>query len=104
MPNGEFFIDGYPVKRYSHRPKTGYRHLKLVLLEKYGCCYHCGKEVKDYPHLDGVSPPPDMATIDHLKPRQYRQKHEITEKVLSCYECNKRRNDLTQRGADHATP
>lgn len=91
-------IDGYPVKNYSINGSyvNNYRPLKLLLLELYKVCYHCGVAVKDYPHRDGTNQRGDSATIDHLKPRQFRAKGEIVEKVLSCYDCNWERNEQIQ--------
>lgn len=88
-----FIVDGYPVKLYGYNDRklpngSGYRDLKVYLVEKYGVCFHCGVKVVIWPHQDGGTPPPNNATIDHLKPKPYRKKHEVAEKVLSCLRCN----------------
>lgn len=92
-------LDGYPFKIYkvNGSKKVSYRPVKLFLIEKYGVCFHCGKQVKDYGEVYRTYTPPDMATIDHLIPRQFRKRYQRVEKVLACHECNKRRNTITQR-------
>lgn len=104
----EVKIDGYPFKNYWLKGgkilKNGairepnYRPIKLFLIKQYGVCYHCGKPVKDYPQQDGINIPHDAATIDHLAPRQQRRRYEKVEKVLACFGCNQKRNDLMQKG------
>jgi hypothetical protein len=96
-------IDGYPVQQWwlngSRRKKSGYRHLKLYLLDLLGVCYHCGTTVRDYIRKDHESLPDDAATIDHLMPRQIRKRYQVTPKVLSCHKCNQDLNEvLTKEG------
>lgn len=99
-------LDGYPFKNYwlrsGKRLKNGvirepsYRILRLYLIEKYGVCYWCGREVRDYPHIDGETRNwADLATIDHIEPRPFRDKYMKVEKVLACHKCNARRNRET---------
>jgi hypothetical protein len=94
-------ITEYPVKRYRQFKNNGsgsrYLLLRVALVEKYGVCYWCNVPVKEY-HQDGQSLPDDAATIDHLKPRQFRKRFEITEKVLACNKCNREHNEAVQRG------
>ncbi len=91
-------IDGYPFKKYwiGGRPEN-YHLLKLFLIEKYKVCYFCFQPVRDWPHIDGGVQPDDSATIEHIVPRPYRKRGEITEKVLACCRCNQDRNDLEQK-------
>lgn len=117
MGEKKIVLDGYPFVRYhlsdgefGYR-ESSYRLVKLYLIEKYGVCYHCGRKVKDYPHVDGISMNySDMATIDHLVPRPHttrkkgRKKYQSVEKVLSCFLCNNRmankpnHNQLNKKG------
>lgn len=92
-------LDGYPFRMYwvNGKKKANYRPVKLYLIEKYGVCYHCEKPVKDYGEILKGSPPHDMATIDHLLPRQFRKRHQRVEKVLSCYRCNHDLNVKVQK-------
>lgn len=90
-------LDGYPFQTYkvNGKKKASYRPVKLFLIEKYRVCFHCGKNVHDI-IMDGHGLPHNAATIDHLIPRQFRKRHARVQKVLSCHECNKRRNEEVQ--------
>lgn len=99
-------VDGYPFTDYwfadGRRLKSGradiptYRQVKLLLIEKYSTCYWCDNQVVDYLIKDGQSFPDDLATIDHVKPRQIRRKYQKVQKVLACYKCNQKRNTIIQ--------
>lgn len=71
------------------------RTLKLKLLEEYGKCFWCDKEVKDYGQQpDGWRTPNDTATLDHMVSRLFRKKGESVLKVLACSWCNTRRSQI----------
>jgi hypothetical protein len=100
----EVVIDGYPFRKYKYADgkygfrEPSYRDLKRHLIAEFGTCYHCGKMVHEYPHVEGEPPRHDLATIDHLTPRPHhnnpagRKRYAKVEKVLACLECNHRRN------------
>lgn len=97
---GEIVIDDYPLRRWLVVGSTELPHysvLKEYLVNKYKVCYFCSRPVKIYPHSDGESAANDSATIDHLKPRQYRKRYELSLKVLSCWSCNQVRNMKEQK-------
>ena len=58
-------------------------------------CIWCGIGVKQYYIKKELSKgqryPYDMATIDHLIPRPFRKRGEISPKVLACNRCNEER-------------
>jgi hypothetical protein len=87
--------DGYPVLHVESSDEDVHgnnnRQLKLALLKDICVCYWCGVECRNHEHKDGVSPPDDAATIDHLVSRFHRKRGEIVPKVLACYKCNNRR-------------
>lgn len=98
---GKIRIDSYPFRRWFEEGTTelpNYSVLKTYLIEQYRVCYFCGREVRMYPHVDGLSKNNDQATIDHLYPRtQGRKRFELSLKVLSCNLCNHTRNEIEQR-------
>lgn len=76
---------------------SGYRQMKLYLLDKFKICFWCKVKVKDYGNREeeqkiGIPDPDDMATIDHTKSRFLRIKGEVVEKVLACNKCNQERS------------
>ena len=87
-------IDGYPFKKYWYKGKRlrKYRELRLYLIDRFKNCYFCGVECKDYILEEGEPQPDDMGTIEHLRSRQYRKRHEVSPKVLACHKCNHDRN------------
>lgn len=99
------WIDDYPFRLYkvNGKKRASYRPVKLFLIEKFGVCFHCGKPVQDF-IMDGKKLPHNAATIDHLMPRQFRKRYARTQKVLSCFECNHRRNVETQATKVSLTP
>lgn len=57
-------------------------------MEQNPFCYFCKKEVRVYPHKEGIAPKDNTATIEHLKTKHEREKGEYTQKVLACLKCN----------------
>ena len=101
----EIIIDGYPFRNYhfkGSRRQPSYRQLRLYLIDKFLICYHCGVEVIDYIPAEREALPDNSATIDHLKPRQIRKRHQVVQKVLACNRCNKELNQQMQKGHIHA--
>lgn len=86
-------LDNYPFKLYqvNGSTKANYHPVKLALIQTFKTCFHCGNNVIDH-IMDGRGLPDNAATIDHLLPRQFRKRYQRVDKVLSCHECNHRRN------------
>lgn len=99
-------IDGYPFKKYRWEHgrfgyrEPSYRALKQFLVKEYRVCYFCGVSVTLYDYVEGRGLPDDAATIDHLKPRGFRKRYQIVEKVLACYKCNHDRNVKQQKSSE----
>ena len=55
-------------------------------------CYFCGRKVEKILVPDHQQSLAHQATIDHLKSRFHRKKHEVVGKVLACYACNAQRS------------
>jgi 5-methylcytosine-specific restriction endonuclease McrA len=56
-----------------------------------GKCYHCSRLcILPRRHQTGT-PPPDLATLDHLIPRRLGGSLVFENFVVSCYECNQAR-------------
>lgn len=73
---------------------TTLRDIRIKLLKVKDDCYWCGKKVKEYSNFKfkkGKTIPADMATVDHLISRHFRNKGDVSPKVLSCYSCNRKR-------------
>jgi hypothetical protein len=71
------------------------RSLRRKLFERHPFCHWCGEEVFEF--LGLLRHSPLQATIDHVKSRlecDSQDEHRArSNKVLSCYGCNRRRND-----------
>lgn len=105
IPDGQVVIDTYPLRRWFIKGQTelpNYKVLKEYLVENYKVCYFCQRPVKIYPNqVDKKGwQPNDLATIDHLNPRQIRKRGELSVKVLACHNCNHMRNEFTQYGKE----
>ena len=62
-----------------------------------GRCHWCDVECVLMSPLPFQTPPPDMATTDHLFPRGDYRRHERSfypKHVMACYECNHRRGSV----------
>jgi len=57
-------------------------------------CIWCGCEVERFKVVKGKKNPKNNATVDHLIPRPFRKKDEISPKVLACERCNLKRGDI----------
>lgn len=101
----EIVIDGYPFMNYHFegtKKQPSRRLLRLYLIDRFRICYHCGVGVIDYIPAEREALPDNAATIDHLKPRQIRKRHQVVQKVLSCHGCNKKLNQQMQKGHMYA--
>ena len=68
----------------------------LNLLKRTQVCYWCGCQVIKYRLKKHEKVPNNFATLDHLHHRLHpeRGQHPNTETtVLSCFECNRKRNE-----------
>jgi hypothetical protein len=72
---------------------------RLRLLATDPHCHWCGREVREYNVGEAIQPP-DQATLDHLHPKGHPNRRPIETRadatVLSCFECNQRRNHQMQ--------
>ena len=97
---GEIRLDTYPFRRWFVEGTTelpNYSVLKKYLVEQFRVCYFCKVPVFNYPQIDGQRKLPDTATIEHLTPRPYRKRGDLSVKVLCCDTCNSQRNRKNMR-------
>lgn len=71
-------------------------NMLTLLFNHFGKCFWCDEEVFDL-KLDGGKPPFNMATIDHVRSRYFREKGDDVLKVLSCFRCNAKRCDFENK-------
>ncbi len=74
------FTDGWTIS---------YKIIKDKMMADDPHCYWCGILCVDYGKREpGTRDPHDMATVDHLVSRWYRNSGAIVPKVLACSKCN----------------
>ena len=83
-------------KRENHRSK---RELRFKLFNENPHCYWCGHLVINIVVQDRISPPWNMATLDHLFDRfdienRYKEYPNNEDRVLACFKCNTERQKI----------
>ena len=75
---------------------TSDKRRREILFLRHPFCYWCGRPVKMYVHSQHETPPPDQATLDHIRTRYNPERHMPSDKeqtVLACWECNHKRGE-----------
>jgi hypothetical protein len=74
--------------------------LDMLILRDNSQCHWCGKDVKKYTLKHGQAHPHNMATVDHVYPKNDPRRAErasdpaFINHILSCHTCNMRRGNL----------
>ena len=71
------------------------RHRINALKRSQGmqCCY-CECTMVEVPRVDGVTPPKDSLTLEHLKRIEDGGTHNMDNLALACFECNYYRGNI----------
>ncbi len=79
-------------KIYFITGRRTYTFAKREMMKDDPRCFWCEIEVIDYgPRKEGEPDPLDMATVDHLVSRFFREIGVVVPKVLACAKCNQNR-------------